>query len=165
MKESGRLRCIPTNPELVWVLTKQQKQHVRQVGLHRLTEIDCIVIDHALITALVERWCPKTNSFHFPFGEATITLKDVVYLYGLPIDGHLATRGTSLKRMVQEVYEAVLGITPQKKLDYVGITVKFKWLCNAPKSGRLEFRGATRKYLRDSEKSHNMIKFKSHMSM
>ena len=29
---------------------------------------------------------------------------------------------------MQPVYKELLGITPQKKVDYVGITLKFKWL-------------------------------------
>ena len=44
-------------------------------------------IDHSLIRGLVERWRPKTNTFHFPSGEATVILEDVVYIYDLPIDG------------------------------------------------------------------------------
>ncbi|CAI0476275.1 unnamed protein product [Linum tenue] len=41
----------------------------------------------SLITVLVERWRPETSTFHWPFGEVTITLEDVVTLTGLAIDG------------------------------------------------------------------------------
>ncbi|KAL8546639.1 hypothetical protein ACS0TY_006383 [Phlomoides rotata] len=40
-----------------------------------------------LIAAFVERWHPETNSFHFPFGEMTITLDDVHCLTGLSVVG------------------------------------------------------------------------------
>lgn len=50
-----------------------------------------IRLDHALITALVERWRTETHTFHFPIGEATITLQNVSVLYGLRIDGRAVT--------------------------------------------------------------------------
>ncbi|XXG41516.1 hypothetical protein AAC387_Pa01g1958 [Persea americana] len=105
-----------------------------------------MVIYHALITALAERLRHETNSFQFPSGEATITLEDVAYLYGLPIDGHLVIRRISQRRMVQEVYEEVLEITPQKKVDYVGITVKFKWLKDNLKAEELAKKKKFKKY-------------------
>ncbi|KMS98431.1 hypothetical protein BVRB_4g091290 [Beta vulgaris subsp. vulgaris] len=40
-----------------------------------------------LILGVCEFWCPKTNSFIFPWGEATITLEDVMILGGLPVIG------------------------------------------------------------------------------
>lgn len=47
--------------------------------------------DKYLISALVESWRPKTNTFHLPVGEMTITLQDVSCLWGLPIHGRLIT--------------------------------------------------------------------------
>ncbi|XXG46971.1 hypothetical protein AAC387_Pa02g1692 [Persea americana] len=128
-EELGRFRCIPTNPDKeVWVLTNTQREYVRQAGLQHLAEIDRMVIDHALITGLIERWRPETNSFHFPSGEATITLEDVAYIYGLPIEGPVVVGRTFPNALVQSVCEDLLGITPRPGVDFVGISLKFKWL-------------------------------------
>ncbi|PSR95617.1 Prophage side tail fiber protein like [Actinidia chinensis var. chinensis] len=65
--------------------------------------------NHDLVLGLSEFWCPETNTFVFPWGEATITLEDIAVLGGyvfpssdkaigkhvFPIAGHLS-RGTKL---------------------------------------------------------------------
>ncbi|XP_058782356.1 uncharacterized protein LOC131656750 [Vicia villosa] len=40
-----------------------------------------------LLHGVVEKWCCETNTFVFPFGEATITLEDVMVLGGYPVIG------------------------------------------------------------------------------
>ncbi|XP_050877137.1 uncharacterized protein LOC127080889 [Lathyrus oleraceus] len=40
-----------------------------------------------LLYGVVENWCCETNTFVFPFGEATITLEDIMLLGGYPILG------------------------------------------------------------------------------
>ena len=87
-----------------------------------------IRIDHALITALIERWRPETNTFHFPSGEATITLEDVAYLYGLPIDGPIVTGRTFPNSLVSEVCLELLGKAPIQGADVNGLNIKFTWL-------------------------------------
>nr|XP_025693072.1 serine/threonine-protein phosphatase 7 long form homolog [Arachis hypogaea] len=44
-------------------------------------------VDEPLLSAFIERWHPETHTFHMPFGECSITLQDVAYQLGLPIDG------------------------------------------------------------------------------
>jgi hypothetical protein len=46
-----------------------------------------IMKDQDLVSQLVDKWCPETNTFVFPFGEATITLEDVVVLGGFSLFG------------------------------------------------------------------------------
>ncbi|CAI9088443.1 OLC1v1022770C1 [Oldenlandia corymbosa var. corymbosa] len=40
-----------------------------------------------IIHGFAERWCPETNTFVFPWGEATITLEDVMVLGGYSVLG------------------------------------------------------------------------------
>ena len=81
-----------------------------------------------MITRLVERWCPETNIFHFPTGEATVTLEDVAYIYGLPINGPAVTGTTFPSANVANVCEELLGLRPQMGVDFNGISIKYTWL-------------------------------------
>ncbi|XP_072084607.1 serine/threonine-protein phosphatase 7 long form homolog [Arachis hypogaea] len=54
-------------------------QHVLRVGEMRGHS--------ALLSALVECWRPETHTFHLPVREVTVTLEDVSYILGLPING------------------------------------------------------------------------------
>uniref|UniRef100_A0A453CPF3 Aminotransferase-like plant mobile domain-containing protein n=1 Tax=Aegilops tauschii subsp. strangulata TaxID=200361 RepID=A0A453CPF3_AEGTS len=44
-------------------------------------------VNHAALTALVDRWRPETHSFHLPCGEMTMTLEDMAMISSLPING------------------------------------------------------------------------------
>jgi len=59
------------------------------VGFGHLLSFTNILINHHLVTTLVERWRSETHSFHLPLGETTITLEDVALELGLPIDREL----------------------------------------------------------------------------
>ncbi|KAE9619673.1 putative protein-serine/threonine phosphatase [Lupinus albus] len=46
-----------------------------------------IIKNEDLAIGVAEKWCSKTNTFLFPWGEATITLEDVMVLGGFPVVG------------------------------------------------------------------------------
>ncbi|XVF34032.1 hypothetical protein REPUB_Repub18cG0022100 [Reevesia pubescens] len=48
-----------------------------------------------LLLGLVEFWCPEINTFVFPWGEATVTLEDVIVL------GGFSTLGESVRRPLE----------------------------------------------------------------
>ncbi|RHN67050.1 putative aminotransferase-like, plant mobile domain-containing protein [Medicago truncatula] len=41
--------------------------------------------DQNLLYGVVEKWCSKTNTFVFSFGEATVILEDIMVLGGYPV--------------------------------------------------------------------------------
>ncbi|KAJ8644937.1 hypothetical protein MRB53_006685 [Persea americana] len=111
-QEVEALRFIPFDPKTdSWELTTKMKEYVAKTGLQHLAELKKSKIDHAIINALIERWRPQTNTFHFVCGETTITLGDISYLYGLPIDGK-AVMGSiwSDKRKLSETCSRLLGV-------------------------------------------------------
>ena len=58
-KEPGVYRCIPANPKSgCWKLNDRQCDIVKRSGLHHLSQICHMWIDHAPISALIERWRP-----------------------------------------------------------------------------------------------------------
>ncbi|CAN1268916.1 Protein MAIN-LIKE 2 [Linum perenne] len=79
-----------------------------------------------LVTALIERWRPETNTFHLIPGEATITLEDVEVLTGLPIDGVPVTV-TVDRRDPGVVCEELLGARPLA-WSCTGQPVKISWV-------------------------------------
>ena len=84
------------------------------------------MIDWPLITCLVERWWPKTHTFHVPIGEMTITLQDVAIILGLRID-EPAVIGTCVLD-VAELCGELLGVTqPADALR--GSAISIRWLC------------------------------------
>ncbi|CAN1309749.1 Protein MAIN-LIKE 2, partial [Linum perenne] len=79
-----------------------------------------------LVTTLIERWRPETNTFHLIPGEATITLEDVEVLTGLPIDGVPVTVAVD-RRDPGVVCEELLGARPPAG-SCTGQSVKISWV-------------------------------------
>lgn len=86
-------------------------------------------IDQALINALIERWRPETSTFHFVGGEVTITLEDISYLYGLPIDGKAVTGPVWSKRdKLEETVLKMLGVKVDATTYLRGGQLSLPWI-------------------------------------
>nr|XP_017217111.1 PREDICTED: serine/threonine-protein phosphatase 7 long form homolog [Daucus carota subsp. sativus] len=113
-----------------WHLHDYQVHLLRQWGFGMFVNPKSVMQnDVSLITALVERWRPETNTFHFTFGEMTVTLEDVYMLMGLPVvgepirsDDDIPHRSTWLRRW----HDPELTEEQRKSaLDRGGVKLKF----------------------------------------
>lgn len=107
-------------------------QCIDVAGLTGLFKVPDMEVDHALITALVERWRPETHTFHFPHGEMGITLQDIEVMLGIPVDGLPVTGSTAKKWNV--LCRELLGHEPppvipnSNKSTLTGARIKYIWL-------------------------------------
>ncbi|KAH6816983.1 hypothetical protein C2S51_000586 [Perilla frutescens var. frutescens] len=102
------------------------KSLVKKSGLLRLRNLAYRAPNRNLISAFVERWHPETNSFHFPFGEMTITLEDVYCLTGLSTEGRLVEFAGG-----QHMVRHLLGVSAEEAISEVsdrGNYIKLRWL-------------------------------------
>ncbi|XP_020254351.1 serine/threonine-protein phosphatase 7 long form homolog [Asparagus officinalis] len=96
---------------------------VGRAGFLTCSKLRWIKLDWPLLIALMDRWRPETNTFHFRMGEATITLQDVSVILGLRIDGPCIT-GTDSDVWPRRC-EELLGVAPETMPRG---TIKLKWL-------------------------------------
>jgi len=76
----------------------------------------CIIKNQDLVCGIVEKWCCETNTFVFLFGEATITLEDVIVLggyslFGLPVFAQLEDQE------MREVGQKLINIESQERIS------------------------------------------------
>ncbi|XP_060183284.1 serine/threonine-protein phosphatase 7 long form homolog [Lycium barbarum] len=91
---AASLLFLPRLMEQAWDILDARPPHRRvldilyQGNIYRCVVPGRIQHDRALVTAMIERWRPKTHTFYLCTSEATITLQDVEIIYGLQVDGH-----------------------------------------------------------------------------
>ncbi|KAK4432074.1 protein MAIN-LIKE 2 [Sesamum alatum] len=128
-QDRGALRCHEHTSKLDrWLLTEKQIELVKRAGFGYLRLIPAISLDNPLISALVERWRRETNTFHMTVGEMTVSLEDVAYLLGLPIDGKPVIGVTHTA--CDSVCVRYLGKSPDSGYTSGGM-VKLSWLKEA----------------------------------
>jgi copper homeostasis protein CutC len=69
-------------------ISERLASYLDRAGFLRLAQLGFVQTEPALISSLVERWRPKTHTFHMRQGECTIMLQDVAVLLELKVDGH-----------------------------------------------------------------------------
>ncbi|RYR29103.1 hypothetical protein Ahy_B01g053406 isoform C [Arachis hypogaea] len=83
------IRCVKS-------ICRQQKMilhdrimpYLDSVGLLHVVRLNDYSFKHdEPLSAFVERWRPETYTFRMSFRECTVTIYDVAYQFGLPIDG------------------------------------------------------------------------------
>ncbi|CAN1127540.1 Serine/threonine-protein phosphatase 7 long form homolog, partial [Linum perenne] len=100
------------------------------IGLYQLRDALRLTTDPELITALVERWRPETNTFHLYHGEATITLEDMHFITGLTVDGLAVTLASLIPteaEKLQDYVQNLLGKRPNTS-DLSSGRIKMTWL-------------------------------------
>ncbi|KAG5528943.1 hypothetical protein RHGRI_029562 [Rhododendron griersonianum] len=117
-----------------WELPKTNRRFMEKVtasGLLPLAGITYKYSNNVLLSAFVERWHPQMNSFHFRFGEMTITLDNVPYLIGVPVEGLAVHAEVHGKEDCVALPRRWLGVTKAnaKAAIFCG-GVTFEWLWN-----------------------------------
>ncbi|KAL5158719.1 Serine/threonine-protein phosphatase 7 long form [Glycine soja] len=77
------------------------------LGLYPIMKLAQLKVNGALVNAFIERWRPKTHTFHLKCGEATIILQDVSVLLGIPVDGRPLIGNTNIDWF--ELFHELLG--------------------------------------------------------
>ncbi|MFQ6661193.1 hypothetical protein Gotur_029428 [Gossypium turneri] len=100
--------------------------YLEQVGFGSAALIRTSDLRYDLLSALVERWCPETHTFHLPCGECTVTLEDVAMQLGLPIDGSPVTGVSSFTNPATLCYQLLRDSPEDDESNFTGL--KFTWL-------------------------------------
>ncbi|XP_044965647.1 uncharacterized protein LOC123425945 isoform X2 [Hordeum vulgare subsp. vulgare] len=110
-----------------WVLTDEQQQVVNASGLGHLALTTGFTIDRSLLTAFCERWNNETNTAHFMGFEMAPSLRDVSYILGIPVTGHVVTAEPIGDEAVNRMCLHYLGQSPGSGEQLCGL-IRLTWL-------------------------------------
>uniref|UniRef100_N1QWH5 Aminotransferase-like plant mobile domain-containing protein n=1 Tax=Aegilops tauschii TaxID=37682 RepID=N1QWH5_AEGTA len=110
-----------------WVLTDEQQQVVNASGLGHLALTTGFTIDRSLLTAFCERWNNETNTAHFMGFEMAPSLRDVSYILGIPVTGHVVTAEPIGDEAVNRMCLHYLGESPGSGEQLCGL-IRLTWL-------------------------------------
>ncbi|XP_039027405.1 protein MAINTENANCE OF MERISTEMS-like [Hibiscus syriacus] len=99
--------------------------YLQQSGLFPAIFVCGFKVYLALIQVLIEHWRPKTHTIHFPSGETMITLEDVAYQLGVPMNGAHVVRQNNYEPKTL-VYEVLGKVSLSECID--GYRVRMTWL-------------------------------------
>jgi Plant mobile domain len=74
------------------------------------------------MTALIERWRPKTHTFHLSVGEVIVIMQDVSCLWGLLISGHpvVGRSDGGIEKLIRDVFGIDVNSEMMKKKHMTG---------------------------------------------
>ncbi|CAD6223711.1 unnamed protein product [Miscanthus lutarioriparius] len=110
-----------------WVLTDEQQQLVNASGLGHLALTTGFTIDRTLLTSFCERWNNETNTAHFMGFEMAPSLRDVSYILGIPVTGHVVTAEPIGDEAVKRMCLHYLGESPGNGEQLCGL-IRLTWL-------------------------------------
>ena len=123
--------------DLPWREYPEVVEHVRTSGFYHALNMGKFENINEIVTALVERWRPEYNCFHFPTGEHTISLEDVAYITGLPVDGRAVVEHLDVDTIqwCREWLTDVPYVAPRQRY---GWTISITWLRRSMKNYLLD---------------------------
>lgn len=77
----------PPYGALVLDLDDTDMAHIERLGLTSLCRIPALLVNHGLLIAFVEHFHSKTNTFHLPQEEMTVTPEDIYRILRIPFHG------------------------------------------------------------------------------
>ncbi|KAL5198058.1 hypothetical protein ABZP36_001570 [Zizania latifolia] len=110
-----------------WVLIDEQQHLVNSSGLGHLALTTGFTIDRSLLTAFCERWNNETNTAHFMGFEMAPSLRDVSYILGIPVTGHVVTAEPIGDEAVKRMCFHYLGESPGNGEQLCGL-IRLTWL-------------------------------------